>query len=362
MKTNQKLFFLGLCFSSILLLSSNKLTPPTPSPIYIKNIIVHESIIYAEYDHPFYYLSIDEGNSWKQIDFENLPYLVQQQVGIYSELPLTLCLPAPSKVCYQTSNEKILVSSNGGKTWDISWNAPLGRKPLMDRIYPFNSFEVFDLAYLESDGNQIIVAAVGTEGVLIKTNDGKWQSVEVIPNTQTKQKVDGLENMIGYTSLEIATVNLSSFILLLLNSLINAKRKKSLSINLLLFTSFFPVSFALEAYWNTFFIGPIFVLIIIILRINPLLLWVLVPVLFGLYHVIVNANKDGKINFFLNLIVMAISLSLFPLWANGTIPVYETSLWIVIGLHTLLLSWILYFPIKKIMQARSSRSKRDLHE
>lgn len=75
-----------------------------------------------------------------------------------------------------------------------------------------------------------------------------------------------------------------------------------------------------------------------------------------------NTNNRAKNNIALIVLIALMSYGSFILWAYGTIPVYETALWIAIGLHIFLLIWILYLPIKEFIQSKSSRSKRDLPE
>jgi hypothetical protein len=73
-----------------------------------------------------------------------------------------------------------------------------------------------------------------------------------------------------------------------------------------------------------------------------------VGIIYFSLNLVINKDSNQKVltNLFLLLAVIAISYSMFILWAFGTIPFYETAKWVAIGLNICLFFWIVS-PILK---------------
>ncbi len=358
-----KLSYVALGIASLATIATS---PPIIPMIY--NITVHENIVYAEFDHyygtsegSYYFYSTDGGKTWRELDFE-LPSEVAEQTGKYPELPFTLCLPNNENVCYQTGTETILESQNGGKTWQISWEFPLGRKEFFERTSSYIYLGPYDIAHIELDGKQIFIVSMGSEGVLVKENNNEWVSIKVDTAGSIYFSAKDFKEANNILYGEFLILSIVSFLYLYFNVLLNIKNRKTrgyyslivascicVLIPLILYMAFFTSSslnflpdWFLELFINIFQI---------ILGISVLIVLILTP-----YHLFTNSHKQAKLNLIPFTITIFVSYCLFILWAYGTIPVYQTALWITVSLYVFLLLWIMFF------QSKMSRSKRDLPE
>ncbi|MBC7878873.1 MAG: hypothetical protein H7Y59_17005 [Anaerolineales bacterium] len=334
----QKLSYVMLCFASLAALATSPAYTPT-----IYNLIVHKNIIYAEFDEGYFFYSTDGGKNWEEVDFE-LPSQVTEQAGKYPELPFTLCLPEKPDICYQTGEETILESQDGGKIWVTSWGFPLGRMQFFNRISQYNDIGPYDLAYIELSGEYTISAAMGTGGILLKTKNNAWESIEVNyagpiyfnakSFTEAKNSVDREFQIFCFTL----------FVFLYINILANTKKRNTLGRKLLIALPLLSVAASILGLAFANILYPIMGLLLFV--------FVLMIVLLIFLELFTNTNKRAKANLIPLAIITLASYSLFILWAYGIIPVYEIAQWITIGLHVFLLLWIIYPPIKEVIQTK----------
>ncbi|MFN3491103.1 MAG: hypothetical protein ACK40V_02690 [Anaerolineales bacterium] len=372
-ETNPKISKLSYVVLGIASLATIATSPPIVPIIY--NLTVHEKIVYAEFNNSYgiseegyYFYSTDGGKTWQEVDFE-LPSEVTEQTGKYSELPFTLCLPDNENVCYQTGTETILESQDGGNTWNTSWEFPLGRRYFFERAsYHYSYLGPYDITQVELEGMQIILVAMGSEGVLVKVDNNEWES-----------RVVGIAGPIYFSAKDFKEANnilhseflillIVSFIYLYVNVLLNIKNRKTRGYYLLIVAScicvLIPLIFYIAFFTSSslnFLPNWFFELSInifqIILGISVLIVLILTP-----YHLFTNSHKQAKLNLIPFTVIIFVSYSLFILWAYGIIPVYETALWITVGFYVFLLLWILFFQTKELLQTKTSHSKRDLHK
>lgn len=172
--------------------------PPSRPLIY--NLTVYEDKIYASggYSSSLGKLSVSEypgneqslyssdgGKTWDQklnIYFKvtfNLPDEVIEELNKFPTLPVNVCLPDNSNICYGIDQESIIQSMDGGKTWKTSWDIPLEHREILENSSPPWSLGPYDLVLLPFNGKNSIVAAIGSGGIIVKTDDGEWQNIQV---------------------------------------------------------------------------------------------------------------------------------------------------------------------------------------
>ncbi|MBL8090790.1 MAG: hypothetical protein KF758_03640 [Anaerolineales bacterium] len=328
-------------------------TSPAFTPI-IRNLIIHESIIYAEFDYEeYFFYSQDGGTTWKEVDFE-IPAQVSEQIGKYPDLPFTLCLPDNKDICYQTSQEVILESKDGGQTWITSWEFPLGRKEFFTRSTVYSDLGPYDLAYIEFDGKQVVIAAMGSEGVLVKADDNEWVSIEVGEAGPINFAASNFAEARNSVSTEFQILCFTTLVFLYINVIANARKRDILTFKLLLLLPilcFFLGMIVLVFLYSLYFLVEIVSLIIFVS--------VLLTIFLIFEELFTNTIRQAKTNLLMIGIIIFISYMLFILWAYGIIPVYEIAQWITIILHFLLFLWILHFylPIKDSTQTDETLSE-----
>jgi hypothetical protein len=125
--------------------------------------------------------------AWTRIDDPpaELAERANQTVG----LPLTVCDPSDSRVCYRISgDEQVERSTDGGNTWQVDWQIPPGRRAYMGR-YPGGLIRLcakpldvgpYDMAFVDEGTHHTLVVAAGNEGVLARQADGSWRRDSVL--------------------------------------------------------------------------------------------------------------------------------------------------------------------------------------
>ncbi len=367
---SHKLSYMMLCLASFATLATSPARIPG-----VYNLTVFENIIYAELNNnyssgveeSYYFYSENGGMTWEELDFE-LPLEVAQETGEYSKLPVTLCLLNDSNICYQTANDMILESQDGGVTWAASWSIPEEREEYFQRTSTAQYLDILDIVYLDLDGRQIIVASAGAQGVLVKTEGGAWESVQVDNLGPIILKAKSFEEARVDVQGEFYVVFIFMLFLIFVNVLVNIKNRKSNEYRLLikfsyifgavlLFFALFILSPGVSLFEHlptyTFSIG--FSILQFAVPLLVLFIAILTP-----HQLITNTHRQAKINLILFLVAALISCGVFILWAYGIIPVYETAVRIVIGLNALLVLWIFFLPARKFFQERASRLEHDL--
>lgn len=309
-------------------------TSPAYNPA-IMNLAVDGNFIYAKhnYSEELFY-SADGGITWRQADFE-IPESVLQETGSELILPVTLCLPDEPSICYQTGTETILESSDGGKTWAESWSIPAGRREFLERNSPFPDIGPYDLVMLDYNGQRIIVAALGTGGVLVRTGDGPWENRAVDEIGPLALRSASLGNAIGNVTSELILTSAYNLLILIFLVIANVVDRGSKLYSLLKKASLaFLISFFLF-YWSMYLgnVGVVMAFILLFILAATIILFVL--------QIIINTTSKGQGSIFITLTNWFVSCVAFLLWADGTIPVYGTVLVAVLILNTLTTVWII---------------------
>lgn len=111
------------------------------------------------------------------------PADVEQALRQPAALPRQVCDPDDAQLCYRIDGQpKVEVSLDGGQHWQVAWQAPWGRREYMERRYripgcqaPYFDLATYDIAYLPTGNTHIVVVAMGTQGVLVHTPEGRWE-------------------------------------------------------------------------------------------------------------------------------------------------------------------------------------------
>jgi uncharacterized membrane protein len=165
----------------------------------IENLVVEENVIYAGYQP--YSSSQDAGKTWVEMNRDDIPGPILTNLDQQPSFPLTVCDPENMSRCYRTNkDEKIEVSSDGGATWQIGWQIPAGRRMFIDRYQrqpgpcpPIFDIGPYDLAFVDAEPAHVLVAAMGTNGILTHTPQEGWNESAFPDYTEVPLKVDSFE-------------------------------------------------------------------------------------------------------------------------------------------------------------------------
>jgi len=178
-------------------------TSPLPPPPSVNRLVAQERRFLATgYSIPIA-TSEDGGQTWR-VGNEQFP-----QDAPYLDLDRGICEPNARAVCYRLGNDypykTIEETDDAGKNWRTIWEIPPGRKVLIERLGRgtcglfgcTDRFEPgpYDLALgapFGANGRATLVAALGTEGVLVKTPRGEWNQYPVGKIAPTPMQITDL--------------------------------------------------------------------------------------------------------------------------------------------------------------------------
>lgn len=125
--------------------------------------------------------SPDAGANWNEI--LSPPAEVTQALNQAIVYPRTVCATSDPTTCFRISGEeRIEISRNGGATWRVDWRMPAGRGKYQNRFMPLGvsaSTVPLDLGIVETARGFAALAALGNQGILARSPDGKWLSYPV---------------------------------------------------------------------------------------------------------------------------------------------------------------------------------------
>ena len=347
---NTKLSYFSLCVAAIATLAT--------SPGYsnqVTQLTVYENKIFANFDHHSHkiYYSWNGGSTWAEVDFD-LPEQVINDFEKSQELPVTVCLPSTPSVCYQTGPEKILQSLDGGETWNTNWDIPLVQRRFMRYSYPYMELGPNDLIFLEMDNKQFLVAAMGSEGVLVKTDDGPWESVEINGLGPIKYKDANLIDAIGIVGPEIFTISMVSIFLLLTNIIVNAKRTDRKEY-IWLISSVMALVISVGLVIFLFYIQLFFTLTMVLIRLSGFVAVVSIAFIIASSFVQLknNLSKQGMNGMIALAFLWFISCGLYILWVYDVIHETRPTYIAVIILNASYLVWLLWRIAARIEQYRT---------
>lgn len=162
-------------------------TSPCMDVPEVQRVDALEDIIYVYFGHydPPYLSSRDEGRSWQVMD--EVPPDVITHFQQPKSFPIQECVPSNPQICYRTTGDtNIQISHDSGKTWEISWRAPIWRTDYYTRLVgirwcsEFPDFIPNDLIILPKENNHyLVVAALGNQGLLSYYPFKGWEQIAV---------------------------------------------------------------------------------------------------------------------------------------------------------------------------------------
>lgn len=185
--------YLALGLAALATLATSCMTPAI-----VRRLVVVDQSVYAFLGNEAA-VSEDGGRSWSYVP--NVPDEIAQPLRQTVPLPLTVCADGDPQTCYRVNGEERLEGSqDGGQTWQVLWQAPAERRRFM-QAYHDNQLGFcktwfdpgpYDLVLLSSqEGAPIPVVAMGSEGVLVGTANGRWERSAVLRATPTLYRIEG---------------------------------------------------------------------------------------------------------------------------------------------------------------------------
>jgi hypothetical protein len=209
--------------------------PPISDPL-VMHVASSDGIAYAALEpgkvpYPLaapYAQSEDGGKTWSPA--KSVPQ------GIFQKpQPSVLCDPNRASLCFRIPQKSQVDESNdGGKTWRVGWQIPPGREDFMLSKYcqkytcsRTGDWGPYDLAFLNQNGVNTLLVAMGEEGVLVRTADGDWQRYGVLGATPSPMQASNLLIAIARMFLETLILFALSFVAVSMVMLV-AQRKKDM--------------------------------------------------------------------------------------------------------------------------------------
>lgn len=145
-----------------------------------------------------------DGHTWQTTRFDNLPLELQSDLH---ESPLSesiQCNPVNPDRCYRISTDQraIEASDDGGNSWLRDYRIPVERITYMKHLAraplsctPEIDLTPRDLALLPQGEGEIVVVAMGYQGVLLRAPTGEWERVAVFESDPLPLKATSLPDI-----------------------------------------------------------------------------------------------------------------------------------------------------------------------
>lgn len=170
-------------------------TSPCSPPESITALVVTEGEIYAlttvEGAVGTAFVSTDAGKVWEVAVPQTLPASLLSGQTSLGSLPKTACVRGLRDVCYRVAgDEKLDVSTDGGRTWQVAWSLPASRRTYMARVASgYGKFlacgkdldlSANDIVIVGQGEQHTVIVALGNEGVLRgRHGTGAWTRIGV---------------------------------------------------------------------------------------------------------------------------------------------------------------------------------------
>jgi len=182
----------------------------------VTQLVVQDNLIFAGTTYSTY-VSDDEGLSWTEL--ADVPLKVAESLENPPQLPKVVCDPYIETKCYRVSGDEVVErSTDGGSSWSVAWRVPLGRRSFMQRLVdsPLGRGEFdlgpYDIAIVGDAEQRSILAAMGTEGVLIGSEDDTWLRQEVGSAYPTRFAAEFNTEIIWILRWEIIAVSVTAIL------------------------------------------------------------------------------------------------------------------------------------------------------
>jgi len=316
-------------------------------------------------DEYLYFISKDNGQTWEEITKPPIDEL--QALNFDNENSTVVCLSTDEQICYRiTGQEQVDISSDYGATWQVDWQIPVGRKFYMEKSSPYPRPDTvpLDIGVMESNSGQVIIVAMGNQGVLVKSPDGNGNRYAVstaIPTPYYAADFSEANIVLYYDRIAVALFSICLFLLLSIgfwiSGYINSNivlRKKILhaclpfGVSLAIMLMFYLAAWTLPRnIVDMFDYYPLQVLV----TISPLLGFVFTAI----WIIVISPRKRFSLwAFVINIGFSVFSFYIFllslQLWALGTIAVYENAVLVdwALGIGILLVGVIVGYKMSKM--------------
>lgn len=182
----------------------------------VTQLVVHDHLIFAGTTYSTY-VSDDMGLSWTELS--DVPLDVGERLSNAPQLPKIVCDPYIETKCYRVSGDEVVeYSTDGGSSWAVAWRVPPGRRFFMDRLVDgiLRKGEIdlgpYDIVIVGDSKHRTILAAMGSEGVLIGSEDDTWLRQEVGSAYPTRFAAKFNTEIIWLLRLEIIAVTVTAIL------------------------------------------------------------------------------------------------------------------------------------------------------
>jgi hypothetical protein len=332
-----------------------------------------------ENDH--FFTSNDDGKTWQELS--SSPFQMPPAIETPEQNQVMVCAPNDANTCYRISGKgQVDVSQDGGKTWQIDWQQPAGRRTYMERDpYITRLLEVapdtipYSIGIIQNSGKPIVIVAMGNQGVLVKSQDGTWERYAIsstkevpvnfdhpysaVPLPYHASSITEIKQSLGA---EVSRSLLIAVIFFITLSIYRRRNRPniestpqignkrplilSMGVMLLLIVQFigilvFPALPRPNSFSNVFIsiISTPFVSSCLVTIIGLLISWELIA---KIPHIHAMGAKGVLIDIGYSLLLLLGTLLPLVLWAIGTIPIYATAIVIslVLGIIVVIFSFI----------------------
>jgi hypothetical protein len=176
-------------------------------PYLIQRVVTYEGEVYAGSPAADDFERYDpESNKW--VDVEEIPDPLHDLLSRAPPLPVVSCVPGDPSTCYRAAGTEVVeISRDGGRTWQVTWRMPAGRREFVSRFSQFKGERLdmgpYDITVGNTGDGHRVVVAMGTEGVLMGSGDGRWERQRVSRAVPTPYASPYLYVIVG--TLEVET-------------------------------------------------------------------------------------------------------------------------------------------------------------
>jgi hypothetical protein len=288
------------------------------------------------------------------------------------------CDPGNAQVCYRILPEQVEASRDGGKTYQVVWSIPWGRRFFMERairavILPppkqidVGPYDFIFTAPVGANGLSTVFFAMGNEGVMVRRPEGVWERYAVWTAQPTRFVASSVFEAFGTLPVEtdvVAFLGLLTFSFLSFRTASTFKRLGSstrsvrwaiwplVALDALALLGW--AAWALNGYYRIGAFSILAVPLIIVLGGQSLLV-LIVPLVFIILPGILIIwtwrriarlwpSSGAAIAAFWRTVRFSIALALLTfgplvLWTFGTIPLYELAVAVAVLFAVVLVRW-----------------------
>ena len=194
------------------------------SPCYhegrVTRLVEIDGVLYSDYpaNSDLVVVSFDLGETW--VSTSEFSESVLDALEKPTEFPEIICLTGRPDTCYRISGEnRIEIRRDGGDSWQVDWSLSPARFEFLDRkagqlnCGKTPDFMVFDLVLIETEGREVLIAALGNEGILVNADGQSWERRAVLEASPTPLRAVSLSDAWSLVFWEILVSIFAAFLL-----------------------------------------------------------------------------------------------------------------------------------------------------